>query len=421
LVHVVGAGLAGLAAAAQLVRTGAQIAIHDAAGQAGGRCRSYYEPALGMEIDNGNHLVLSGNHATLAYTDLIGTRDRLAGPLHAEFAFVDLASQERWRLQPNEGRLPWWIFSKRRRVPNTSAISYFSILRLLVASRTGSIGETISCSGPLYERLWKPLLLAALNTEPRFASARLAAAVIRETLASGGSACRPLLAEGGLSNAFVNPALHMITKMGGSVQLQHRLRRLYFRDREVAGLDFGDEQIELAPDDRVILAVPPWIAAELLPNLQVPTRHRAILNGHFQIDAPMQSPPLLGVIGGLVQWIFVFPGRISITISSADSLLDTPREKLAALFWHEIEAAIGLSLPLPRWQVIKEKRATFAALASEDAKRPPAVTPWRNLVLAGDFTATGLPATIEGAIRSGFRAAELSRPPRPLQPRLSHD
>jgi squalene-associated FAD-dependent desaturase len=393
----------------RLAQTDTRIAVHDAAGQAGGRCRSYYEPALGMEIDNGNHLVLSGNHETMAYADLIGTRDRLAGPLHAEFAFVDLASQERWILRPNDGRLPWWILRKRRRVPGTSAMAYLPIIRLLLSSRSRSIGETIYCSGPLYERLWKPLLLAALNTEPPLSSARLAAAVIRETLARGGGAYRPLLAEGGLSNAFINPALTMITKMGGSVRLQHRLRRLCFRDQEVAALDFGDEQIELAQDDRVILAVPSWIAADLVPNLQVPTNYRAILNGHFQIDAPTQTPAMLGVIGGLVQWIFVFPGRISITISSADNLLDTSREKLAATFWREIEEAIGLSAPLPRWQVIKEKRATFAALPSEDAKRPPAVTAWRNLILAGDFTATGLPATIEGAIRSGFRAAELTR------------
>jgi squalene-associated FAD-dependent desaturase len=409
LVHVVGAGLAGLAAAVQLVRTGTQIVVHDAAGQAGGRCRSYYEPGLGMEIDNGNHLILSGNHQTLAYTDLIGTRDELAGPSHAEFAFVDLASQERWTLRPNDGRLPWWIFSKQRRVPGTSAIAHLPIMRLLLGKRSGSIGETINCSGRLYERLWQPLLLAALNTEPPLSSVQLAAAVIRETLARGGGACRPLFTQAGLSNAFINPALHMITKMGGSVRLQHRLRRLCLRDQAVTALDFGDEQIDLAQGDAVILAVPSWIAAELVPNLRVPTLHRAILNGHFQIDAPPQSPALLGVIGGLVQWIFVFPGRISVTISSADNLLDTPREKLAARFWHEIEAAIGLSAPLPRWQVIKEKRATFAAFQSEDAKRPPAVTSWRNLVLAGDFTATGLPATIEGAIRSGFRAAELTR------------
>ena len=96
------------------------------------------------------------------------------------------------------------------------------------------------------------------------------------------------------------------------------------------------------------------------------------------------------------------------TVSAADRLLEMRRETLADVFWRDIQAAIGLAAPLPPWQIIKEKRATFAALPSENWKRPPAKTMWGNLFLAGDFTATGLPATIEGAVRSGFRAADLA-------------
>jgi protoporphyrinogen oxidase len=115
-VHVVGAGLAGLAAAIRLAQRGTQVVLHEAAGQAGGRCRSYRDPALDMMIDNGNHLLLSGNHAALAYLRSIGSEDRLAGPERAEFAFFDLASGEQWMLRINAGRLPWWIFAAKRRV-----------------------------------------------------------------------------------------------------------------------------------------------------------------------------------------------------------------------------------------------------------------------------------------------------------------
>jgi len=118
-VHVVGAGLAGLAAAVRLAvhlaGRGAGIVVHEAAGQAGGRCRSYVDSALGIKIDNGNHLVLSGNHATLAYLARIGAAERLVGPAEAEFPFVDLAQKQRWLLKPNPGRLPWWIFAQTRR------------------------------------------------------------------------------------------------------------------------------------------------------------------------------------------------------------------------------------------------------------------------------------------------------------------
>jgi squalene-associated FAD-dependent desaturase len=407
-VHVVGAGLAGLAAAVQLVKSGANVALYEAAGQAGGRCRSYYEPALDIAIDNGNHLILSGNRETMNYAGLIGARDQLVGPAEAEFAFVDLIAQEHWTLRPNKGRLPWWIWSPSRRVPGTRAADYLSVGRLLFGGKQALISDTIACSGVLYERLLKPVLLAALNTEPEAASAGLAAAIIRETLALGGTACRPLIAERGLSHALINPAVRTVKRAGGSVQLGRRLRSFRFQDNSVALLDFGDEQIAVRDEDCVILAVPSWVAASLVPDLSVPTIQRAIVNGHFRYDAPDTIPSMLGVIGGAVEWIFTFPGRISITVSAADRLLETPREELAATFWKDIQAATGIGSPLPSWQVIKEKRATFAALPSEEAKRPPPVTAWRNLVLAGDFTATALPATIEGAIRSGFRAAALS-------------
>jgi squalene-associated FAD-dependent desaturase len=407
VVHIVGAGLGGLAAAAKLASTGASVALHEAAGQGGGRCRSYHEPALDMDIDNGNHLVLSGNHATMEYLDLVDAKSQLVGPAEARFDFVDLTTRERWTLRPNSGPLPWWIFSRDRRVPGTNAFNYLQLGSLLFAKKGTSIGEAISCSGPLYERLWRPLLLAALNTEPPEASAALAASVIRETLALGGSACRPMIAANGLSSAFVDPALRMLQSRGAPIRFGQRLREIGFRDSVVERLDFAEQSIRIDPGDYVILAVPSWVAAGLVPGLEVPTVQSSIINGHFRFDAPDGSPAMLGVIGGAVEWIFAFPGRISITISGADQMLELSREDLAEIFWREIQLALDFEAPMPCWQVIKEKRATFAASPAEDAKRPPSSTSWRNLYLAGDFTASALPATIECAIRSGFRAAEL--------------
>src|SRR5262249_4877869 len=152
-------------------------------------------------------------------------------------------------------------------------------------------------------------------------------------------------------------------------------------------------------------AVPPWVAATLVPDLPTPTEFRAIVNAHYAIDAPPGAPAMIGLVNATVEWIFVFPGRVSITISGADRLLDLPREKLAEDIWQEVAKVLGLGVAMPRWQVIKERRATFAALPSEEPKRPATATRFANLVLAGDWTATGLPATIEGAIQSGFRAA----------------
>ncbi|MEO8668228.1 MAG: hydroxysqualene dehydroxylase HpnE [Bauldia sp.] len=410
-VHVIGAGIAGLAAAVRLASRGSRVVVHEATSQAGGRCRSYHDPALDMMIDNGNHLVLSGNRAAMAFLDTIGARDRLVGPASARFPFIDLKSGRRWTLRPNDGRIGWWIFVRDRRVPDTSAGDYLTLLKLLRAGPNAAIGDVLNCSGPLYERLVGPLLLAALNTEPPLGSAALAAAVIRETLGAGGKSYRPLIAGDGLSAAFVDPALAYLKAKGGFIRFGQRLRAISGEGQRVTSLDFGDENLLVTPEDAVVLAVPPVVAASLLPGLETPTEFRAILNVHFKVEPPHGIEPITGVVNGLVEWLFAFPDRLSVTISCADRLLDTPREDLAALIWREVAEIAGVAAPMPPWQIVRERRATFAALPAQNARRPGATTEWQNLFLAGDWTATGLPATIEGAIRSGNRAADLVASP----------
>jgi hydroxysqualene dehydroxylase len=406
-VHIVGAGLAGLSAALRLSARDEHVIVHEATAFAGGRCRSYHDATLGMSIDNGNHLLLSGNHAALDFLREIGAADRLIGPPAADFAFADVASGQRWTLRINEGRLPWWIFDPARRLPGTSALDYAPLARLLWAPPSKSVGETISCKGSLYQRLVEPLLLAALNIDPPHGSAKLASAVIRETIAAGGRACRPLVAREGLGSTLIEPALETLQRRGAVVRLEHQLRGLRFGAERVEALDFGKETIVLTADDAVILAVPPYGAASLVRDLEVPTEFRAIVNAHFRIEPPAGAPPILGVLNGTVQWIFSFPGRVSITISAGDELIDSPREELAKTIWNDVSRVTGLPPALPPWQIVRERRATFAATPAQNSKRPGAKTRWRNFALAGDWTNTGLPATIEGAIRSGNRAAAL--------------
>jgi squalene-associated FAD-dependent desaturase len=408
MVHVIGAGLAGLSAAVRLVQAGHNVTVHEAAPQAGGRCRSYFDQTLGMVIDNGNHLVLSGNHATLDFLRAIGASDRLVGPPEAAVDFIDLATCERWTLRPNAGRIPWWIFVPGRRVPGTSSSAYVAVAaRLALASPSQRIGDVLSCHGPLYDRLLHPFLLAALNTDPPAGSAALARALIAETFVKGGAACRPLVAREGLGAAFVDPALHFLEQHGATVRFGSRLRGLRAEGDRIESLDFGEDAFEVDAQDAVVLAVPPPVASALIPDLPVPVEFRAIVNAHFRIAPAAGLPPLIGVINGAVEWIFAFPDRLSVTISSADRLLDAPREKLAAAIWQDIARVTGIEGPMPPWQIVRERRATFAATPDQNTKRPGPQTRWTNLALAGDWTATGLPATIESAIRSGLRAAEI--------------
>jgi squalene-associated FAD-dependent desaturase len=404
--HIIGGGLAGLAAAVKLAGSTYDVALYEAARQAGGRCRSYYEPALGLTIDNGNHLLLSGNYAVRDFLKRIGNDNALEGPPDARFPFTDLATGENWTLHPNAGIFPWWIFVPGRRVPVTKPNDYLALLKLVMAHEGQSIGQVMRCEGKLYERLWHPFFLAALNTDPEESAAAPAAAVIRETLMKGAGACRPLVAVQGLTSAFIDPALRFLETENANVFLGQRLKAFSTADACITSLEFDDRSVPIDAGDAIVLAVPAPVAEALLPGLTVPRNFRAIVNAHFKVAPPAGMPPILGVINGLCEWLFAYPDRLSVTISGADRLLDVGREELAERIWADVVKLAHLSGPLPSWQIIKEKRATFAATLDEEARRPATRTPYGNLFLAGDWTATGLPATIEGAIRSGNRAAD---------------
>ncbi len=406
-VHVIGAGLAGLSAATALAAAGVPVIVSEAAPQAGGRCRSYADAATGLTVDNGNHLVLSGNGAVMAYVDRIGARDRLAGPKSAAFRFVDLAGGG-FTVAPSDGILPWWLLVAARRVPGTAAADYLALARLLRPPAGAAVADVVRTSGPLWDRLLEPVLLAALNTPPAGASAALAGAVLRGSLARGGRACRPLIATPTLAAAFVAPAVAFLERHGGKI-VPRRLTALVPRGGRVGALAFGDVPVMLDEGDAVILAVPAPVAASLLPGLGVPTDFNPIVSLHFATAPPVGAPPILGVLGGTTEWIFAFPDRLSVTISAATAAAERDRGELAAAVWAEVCRALDWPAPLPRWQVVKERRATFAATVAQDALRPPARTAYPNLVLAGDWTATGLPATIEGAVQSGATAAGLAR------------
>jgi squalene-associated FAD-dependent desaturase len=406
-VHIIGAGISGLSAAVRLANANYRVHVHEATQQAGGRCRSYFDAATSLTIDNGNHLLLSGNRHALAYARSIGTEAGLVGPERAQFPFVDLGTGQRWQLDLGAGRLPLWVFDQTRRVPDTGLLDYFALMPLIWAAESKLVGDAIRCKGTLYQRLVQPLLLAALNVDPPEGSAGLAGAVVRETLLAGGQACRPLIARDGLSAVLIEPAIKLLQAKGASIRFGHELREFAMSADSVGQLKFGDDTVTVEPGDAVVMAVPPRAASSLLPGLKTPSKFRAIVNAHFRIDPPKDMPPILGVVGGLVEWLFAFPQRLSITVSNADRLVDMPREELARAIWRDICKAAGVQGELPPWQIVRERRATFEATPEQNALRPGASTNWRNLFLAGDWTDTGLPATIEGSVRSGDRAADL--------------
>lgn len=412
IAHVVGAGVAGLSAACELSASGVRVAVHEATGHAGGRCRSYRDESLGALIDNGNHLMLSGNTSIRRFLALIGARDRLSGPASARFPFLDLATGERWTVDLGSGRIPGRPFSREGRVPGARVADYARSLRLLSTSAESSIEQVLSPCGQLHERFWKPVSIAVLNTEPERAAAMLMKRVLRETIARGGRACRPLTATQGLSSAFSDPAVAFLAGVGAEMRFRARLRSITLDDRgRVTALRFRDDEVHVGPDDRLILAVPARVAEDLIPSLCVPNEHRGIVNVHFRIPGNFTStprdPPFLGLVGGTAEWLFWRDGIVSATVSACQG--DVDGRGMAGAIWDDIRRSLDLECDpatMPPHRVIVERMATIAQTPEQVARRPGSDAGPQGVFLAGDWTDTGLPATIEGAVRSGRLAAE---------------
>jgi squalene-associated FAD-dependent desaturase len=414
-IHVIGGGLSGLAAALSLTKAGRAVVVHEAGPAAGGRCRSYMDKELGIRIDNGNHLMLSGNTAVRAYLQEAGAEDRVHVADRPMFPFMDLKTRERWSVRPNMGRIPWWILSMSRSVPDSRLSDYWRMARITRINDDTPVAESMR-RGRLYWRLVEPLAVAALNTPSQAGLARLLGAVMRETLMKGGSACRAILPVEGLSEAMVNPAVATLRQRGAEVRCGSRIAQLTLWDGRVTELRGPDGPIPLGPEDAVVLAVPPWVATDLLPGLTAPDAFEAILNIHYRHkadpDGPLGEAGFIGLTSGTAEWLFMKPGHVSVTISAANGMVDDAPRAIAERVWPNVADALGLGAvekgTMPPYRVVKEKRATFAATADQDARRPgPETELAGNLALAGDWTDTGLPATIEGAIRSGRIAADV--------------
>ncbi len=397
-VHVIGGGLAGLSAAVALIQAGAGVTLHESGPAAGGRCRSYFDKELGCRLDNGNHLLLSGNRDAFDFLDIIGARGTMAGPRDPVFPFMDVATGERWTVRPNRGRVPYWVLMPGRRVPGARLRDFWPATRLSRATPDATVADALP-HGELYRRLLEPLAIAALNTPTATGSARLLGAVMDESLSRGGAACIPAFPRDGLSESFIDPAITWLMDHGATIRLGHRIGAIGTDDGRTVSLD--GEAVEA-----VVVATPAPVAMALLPGLVAPDQFEAILNVHYRCEAEPGEAGFMGLVGGLAEWVFVKPGVVSTTISAGNARLDLTGEALAQQVWHDVSLALHLEQEMPRYRVVREKRATFAATPQQNRLRPACRTALPNLVLAGDWTATGLPATIEGAIRSGRTAAK---------------
>ena len=408
--HIIGAGVSGLSAAVELSKAQFRVVLYEQTGHAGGRCRSFHDPSLDSIIDNGNHLLLSGNRSALSFLETIGALDELIGPEKAEFPFVDVKSGERWTIELNKGPMPWWILDKDRRVPGTRLSEYLTGLKLLSAGNR-TVKQLFAGQGALYERFWDPFTVGVMNTEPHEAAARLLTPVIRETLARGAEYSRPMISRRGLSYTFVDPALKWLADRGGEIRYNCRVSGIETDAARVTAINTGAGREEVKPGDVVVSALPAWFAGMVLGTVTAPDAFVPIVNAHFRVDGgrtPLMKHHVLGLLNSMSHWLFVRDDVASVTISAGDKVAAMDKAKVLETVWREIAPEIGQDpdrMP-SRSRVLTERRATFKGTTDQLARRPGPSTNWHNMVLAGDWIDNGLPSTIEGSIRSGQTAAQ---------------
>jgi hydroxysqualene dehydroxylase len=393
-IHVVGAGIAGLAAALRLSAQGERVVLHEAAPQTGGRAR-----ALPDGSDNGTHALLSANRTMLSLLDSCGARAGWVEPEPGGLPVFDQAdgSTRLVALAP----WAWWRGGRPAGLTPGAALT---LLRLGLGGRDTTIGEAFARHPAFLRGFVEPLAIAVLNTPAQEASTHRLAQALREAARPGGT--RLLVAREGLGPDLVAPALATLEARGVTIRQGARLRALHREGERVTALDFGTETL---PAARLILALPSWETTRLLPGLPAPPEHAPILNLHFARTA---ATPVrfVGLLGALCQWVLVRPAGIAVTVSAADAETDEAAETLAPRAWGEIRAAArAFALPgewpeaPPPCRAVKERRAT--PRQRPGAPPVPPRRPLANVALAGDWTYAALPATLEAAARSGEAAA----------------
>ena len=447
-VLIIGGGLAGLTAGVALSDAGCRVRLLEQKPYLGGRARSFVDPSTGSVVDNGQHLFMACYHATRRFFERIGTLDRVKFQPRLSLEFLDRQGRASSLVCPDLPA-PWHLLSGTLRSDSFTARQKLEILRLgmVLQSSTSQNGSSalngltveqwlggLGQSHALRRDFWDLLAIAAMNEDPRIASAALFERVLRLALFQSPDDSRLGLAVTGLSDCYTQAASAYITAHGGAVETGRNVAGFLGRDGRCEGVRLADGAT--VPAEAVLSAVPCFQFVELLPGdllraepffeRILTLRPAPIISVNLWFDRPLTEHDFIGLRGTTVQWLFNkgkilggagrgAPGRepaaagyLSLVISGAHNHIAWSREELEARALEDLAAVLPQTrdAKLVHSLVIKERFATFSPRPEAEHARPLCETPLPGLYLAGDWTATGLPATIEGAVKSGYTAAE---------------
>lgn len=431
-VIVLGGGLAGLSAAVRLAEGGRKVTVIEATRAPGGRARSFPDAATGRELDNGQHLVMGCYRETLAFLRTIDSTDGIYFQKDLSVRMVKPGGQ---RLSLDCPPLP----APMHLAVGLLTMRGLGVLDKVAAMRAGLVlrGEVqrpddnetcdswlrrLGQTPTLRNAFWDPLIWGTLNDDPLVSSAAMFTAVLERAFLSTRDASRLGVPKVPLSRLYVDQALAYLRARGCEIRLGEPVRALDVTGTQISGVVLKSGETLRA--DSVVSAVPPHAFLDLLtgtwpahPVYQDIARLRSspIINLWFTTDRAPFSEPFIGLVGGPLHWMFnrsQIEGSVggevllNCTISGARACIDDPPEVLQDLLRVELERYFpGRVPPIRQFRAIKEKRATISHAAGTYHCRPETLGPIRGLYMAGDWTRTGLPATIESAVQSGHDAA----------------
>jgi squalene-associated FAD-dependent desaturase len=433
-VVIVGGGLSGLAAAVHLSSRRIPVLLLEQRKFLGGRAYSFVDESTGTVIDNGQHVLIAGYTRTMEFLGTIGTRDRLAVQSAPELAFHHPERgfcSFRLPLLPSPLHLLGGIIT-------TDLFSAADKLRMLRAGaairsfRTEAVGgmtidawlDSLGQSAETKRSFWEPLAVAIMNERIGAASAHVFIRALRTAFLSGARGAALAIPTVGLSDLYVEPARAFIERLGGDLRCGAEVAGSVVDGENVAGVRLKEG--ETIPCSALILAVPSYRAPSLLPDALRETGYMApaasiplspIVSVHLWFEEEVMPQEILGVIGRRVQWVFNRRrichenaegrgGHLSAVISAAHAVVDMGNDELTRIVLEDLGLIFGAKAGhATHAVVIREKRGTFSCTPEVEQIRPGCGTPVPNLFIAGDWTDTGYPATIEGAIMSGERCA----------------
>ncbi len=417
---IIGGGFSGLSSAAYLSGSGFKITLLESSPKLGGRAYSLKDDETGSVIDNGQHILMGCYNYTLDFFKLIGAEKNLIAQerlkiifLKEDFKHYPLAAPGvPYPLNLLFALLGYKAFSAEDKL---RLLSFFSKLPLY----SGKDLEKMTVDEWLHKEnqsenaslsFWDILVAGALNTDKKKASAKVLADILKQIFFGGNKAATVIMPKYGLSETYCSDAENYIISKGGEIRCGETVNQLKSSGTKIS--EIVTSRGTLKDFDFVISSVPLFAfnridMAEKF-KIDLDLEYSPILTVHFWIKENPLKESFYGLIGSPVHWIFNRGDHITIVISNAGYLMNEPKDRLFDLTADEIQKYLPIKkIDILSYKIIKEKRATFIASCAVNKKRPSPETIFNNFFLAGDWTNTGLPSTIEGAVKSGKTAADI--------------